>query len=554
VWLGAHEVAHHVRLVLDLDGTASSHPKGSPDIVCYELQAEVRGSRNPKGGPGQDRDHFAAPDREWAFRRGRRPRSPLSDVGRGWPPRPTEGQDTMGALKHLPSRARLAVALAALSLLPLTIFLAHLGHDRLRVRTYTVATSGRTSKVYTLGELFADAVADRSPQIRLRILETTGSSESMQLVQDGRADLAIVQSDIPAGPSVRSVMLLFPQLYHLVAAEGSGIEHVEDIRGKRVATSLPGAGSHATLLQLLRHYGMTSADLRLSAISTDEGTRAFLRGDVDAVFRNTQIGQEQMRELLSTGRARLIPFDQADAMRLSQPLLEAFTIPRGTYRPAPAVPDGDTPTVGVSTMLVARESTDPAVVREITRILFEQRSALALGEPLAAVMANPSDGNRVGLAVHPGAQSYYDREKPSFLVTYAEPMGFVLTVALLVGSWIWSLRTYLAQRGRARVDRYSREILRLTQRALDSDELPALDAVRGRLSTILNEVEGHLEHDRMPAEALQAFSVPWELAMGTVCHREFVARTVPRPGRSVTDSPPEPIALVGRTARDLLTK
>lgn len=46
----------------------------------------------------------------------------------------------------------------------------------------------------------------------------------------------------------------------------------------------------------------------------------------------------------------------------------------------------------------------------------------------------------LGPALHPGAISFYDKDKPSFLLAHADYVGLILTVRLMAGSWIWELK------------------------------------------------------------------------------------------------------------------
>lgn len=69
----------------------------------------------------------------------------------------------------------------------------------------------------------------------------------------------------------------------LVARNGTGIETVADLRGKRVATAFAST-AHYSLLAALEQAGLTAADVDLIDLQPQTSLAAWERGDVDAVY------------------------------------------------------------------------------------------------------------------------------------------------------------------------------------------------------------------------------------------------------------------------------
>ena len=57
-------------------------------------------------------------------------------------------------------------------------------------------------------------------------------------------------------------MALYSNFMHIVAADGSGIKSVADLKGKRVSTGAPGSGVEVKGLRVLEAYGLTPKDLK----------------------------------------------------------------------------------------------------------------------------------------------------------------------------------------------------------------------------------------------------------------------------------------------------
>ena len=144
------------------------------------------------------------------------------------------------------------------------------------------------------------------------------------------------------------------------------------------------------------------------------------------------IGNPSTGELLKTTNAHLIPIDQVESLQLSFPFLEATRIPKGTYDGARPIPSEDLTVVGVRAIMVAHIAVEPEVIEKITQTLFESKNELVQIYPRAATMRLPEVGQSLGLRFHAGAQAYYNQEKPSFLIEYADIIGVVVSIGVLV--------------------------------------------------------------------------------------------------------------------------
>jgi uncharacterized protein len=79
---------------------------------------------------------------------------------------------------------------------------------------------------------------------------------------------------------------------------------------------------------------------------------------------------------------------------------------------------------------------------------------------LLVQVRRPEAQAALGPALHPGALSFYDKDKPSFLLAHADYVGLILTVGLMAGSWIWELKRWM-QRQRQRTWQHKRRMLLL---------------------------------------------------------------------------------------------
>lgn len=423
-------------------------------------------------------------------------------------------------------QTKFTLPLVAVSVVAAMVFGWQWVREHQRTYNLTITTGGKDGEYHAFAEALAEVVTKHEPQIKISVIESAGSKQNMERLGNGEVELAIVQSDTPVQPSARAVAYLFPEVFHLIVLERSGIQSVADLRGKRIALMPEGSGSYDLFWVLSQHYGLTTADLQAVPLPPTEAIAALNRGEVDAFFRVIAVGSASVTDLLRTTPARLIPIDQVEAMQLSLPYLEATTIPKGTYDGGAPIPPAPLQVVGVRAILITHADVDEKVIRQITQTLFEFRNELVSLYPKAANLRLPDANTNLGMPLHPGAKSYYEQDRPSFVVEYAEPIGLLISVSLLCASGAWQFRSWLLERQKNRADMYNLEILSLVNQVQDSESLEELQQVRAQLFDILHKVVTDLDQDRISSESFQSFSFPWEVAVNSIRHREVMLRNI----------------------------
>lgn len=397
-------------------------------------------------------------------------------------------------------------------------------YNQVRVRDVVIATNEEGSQSYDYAVALAKVIRETDPRINLVVLQTLGSSDGVNLIQSGKADLTIAQADVPIGSDVRTVALLYPQIYHLVVRSDSSIQTPADLRGKRVATPAVGGGSHSSFLKVLDYYGFEEGDVTVVPIDDrDVMNASLLDGEVDAIFRATTLDSSSLHALIDTGRVRLVPFDQFDAMKLTAPSLAQYIIPRGTYRAAdPVIPEADLTAVGVPTVLYSSAGLDKSMVRSITQILFEHQNQLTALNNLGVYLATPLESKTVLPSIHVGALAYYDREKPSFFERYYNELTVLATFFPLAASAYFALRARLATLQRNRAYRYNLQIAALLAAMMSSPSATRAKQTELKLLEILEDVLNDMNEGEIDISDLQAFSFVWDKAMEAVRYREAV--------------------------------
>lgn len=316
-----------------------------------------------------------------------------------------------------------------------------------RVHVVRLATSKKGNLSNVAGNALATIVNRENPHIRLEVVETKGSSTATQLLQEGKADMAFVENNNPVVPDIRVMANVYTSIFHLIVPKDSPIKDMADLKGKRVGVPSIGGGSYIAFMTLLKYYDLKPEDFAsFENLSSKELPQAFLEGRLDAMFASDPIGIERQAVVLNSGKARLVPIDQGDSMRLTLPYIETVTIPKGAYKADPPIPSEDLQTVGIQTALLARKQVDNETAQEITRLLFDYRLELAAAASQLNTISSPLDSATLSIPVHEGALAFYNRDKPSFLQENADFVALLITVASMSLSGLMALSSRLSSK------------------------------------------------------------------------------------------------------------
>jgi uncharacterized protein len=287
----------------------------------------------------------------------------------------------------------------------------------------TSLASGAAGGVY---QPIADAIAriaKETPGLDLPLtVEATGASvANIQLLSDGKVQLALAQNDIAfyasegttlpafrgkARDNLRAIMSLYPEFVQIVATQSAGVTSVDGFRGKRVALGPEGSGTEQNALQVLDVHGLKVTDLgRADRIDTADAVTKLKAGDLDGAFFTVGAGSGLVRDLLTDGRFQLVPVSRAKVGQLltKVPFYWLDEIPGGTYPGQTAAVS--TPSLRVL-LLTTANAEEPAVYG-LTKALVDNIAALRAAHPAAARISTDTLLRVVTVPLHPGALRLY---------------------------------------------------------------------------------------------------------------------------------------------------
>ena len=378
----------------------------------------------------------------------------------------------------------------------------------------TVSAGPRGSDSYTLMSEIAQVADRHSDKIKLRVVAGRNSSVNISRLHKGIIDLATVEANTPAYSSIQLVSDLFSDYFLLISRSDSGVQHIRDLIDQRIAIPEEGSSGSRSFWSVIDHYRLPPQGFRTFSVPREQAVEKFLRGDVNSIFMVSSLRDPFLRSFLEETqlrglKLRFIPIDQANAMALKRPFLTPKEIVRGAFDGAAPLPAQDIVTPSVKRLLVAKEDANPEAITELVRVIFENRLDLLIRMPLSSSIEGDTGQGGASLAYHPGAQSFYDKDKPSFLQENAEPMALIVTVFAMLISTLLALRRSIGAKAKNRADSFNERLLEISAKARVSTNRNELQSMKYELTTVLETIVHALDNDQITEEGFQAFAFLW---------------------------------------------
>lgn len=184
-----------------------------------------------------------------------------------------------------------------LSGLILTICLVYILSACASSQVITITTGGMGGTAYKVGQSIENVLGDALPEVVIKAEAGYGDYAGCVAVEEGRADIAIVHSDIaylayggegdfadqPCG-DLRGIAAMYPSALQLVTITGSGIESISDLAGKRVSLGELSSRSYQNALHVLEANQVSVGQLTPYYLSLDAAVLAMENGELDAAF------------------------------------------------------------------------------------------------------------------------------------------------------------------------------------------------------------------------------------------------------------------------------
>jgi TRAP transporter TAXI family solute receptor len=283
----------------------------------------------------------------------------------------------------------------------------------------SVATGGTGGVYYPMGGGLAEIINNHIDGYSATAEVTGASVENMGLVATGDADLAIGLADTVQQAQtgtgrfegqqlemIRGIASLYANMVQIVTLEGSGINSLEDMRGRRVSIGAPGSGTEVNAAAILEANGLSYDDIEEQRLNFNETADALANGDIDAGFWSVGAPTSSILNLATTQSISMVSLSDAEigAAMAANPIFAQTTLPGGLYTGV----DADVAVLGVPNVLVVSSEMSDDLAYAITSAMFENIADLQAVHPAANQTTVAFTLAATPVPLHPGAIRYYE--------------------------------------------------------------------------------------------------------------------------------------------------
>jgi uncharacterized protein len=284
-----------------------------------------------------------------------------------------------------------------------------------------IATGGTGGVYYPLGGGFGNILGRELPGVTATARVTGGSVANLQLIGSGKADLCFTQVDaawdaingkdkFTSGKlPIQALVVMYPNHMHVVTVEGTGINKVEDMKGRRISTGSPGSATEVYAIRVLEAAGLAhDKDITKERLGVAESVNALKDKKIDGFFWVGGLPTASVTDLATTPNTKIKVLDIAHfTAKMNDkygPLYAEATIPAATYKGM----ERDAKNNTVWNIMAVNASTDEKLAYDLTRIMLEKRDELALVHKEALnIKPEWQTSSRAGIPWHPGALKYF---------------------------------------------------------------------------------------------------------------------------------------------------
>src|SRR5215468_8841012 len=252
-------------------------------------------------------------------------------------------------------------------------------------KTIAIATGGTGGVYYPVGGALANLLSKHLPGYQVTAEVTGGSVDNLKLIGTGQSEIGFSMADAAldalkgedkfkgAKVAVRTLMVLYPNRMHVVTIEGSGIEKMSDLKGKRVSTGSPGSATEVMAFRVIEAAGLDKdKDLKRERLGVAESVDALKDRKIDAFFWVGGLPTAAVTDLAATPSVKIKLIDHDDTVAKMNAkygeLYASDVIPVGIY------PGQDKPNkiAVVWNILVTNEKMSDEMAYNIIKTIFDK--------------------------------------------------------------------------------------------------------------------------------------------------------------------------------------
>ncbi|RUY26032.1 TAXI family TRAP transporter solute-binding subunit [Mesorhizobium sp. M7A.F.Ca.CA.004.12.1.1] len=280
-----------------------------------------------------------------------------------------------------------------------------------------VLTGGTSGVYYPLGVALSEIYGKGIEGARTQVQATKASVENLNLLQQGKGEIAFALGDsvkmaaegnAEAGfpgklDKLRGIAAIYPNYIQIVASQESGIKTLADLKGKSLSVGAPASGTELNARAIFAAAGLKYEDLgRVEYLPFAESVELIKNRQLDATLQSAGLGVASIRDLATSVPINVVAVPAEDVAKIGSPYLSGV-LPQGTYEGQ----SEDVATAAVGNFLITRADVSDEIAYQMTKLIFDHLDQLAAAHAAAKAIDQAKALDGMPVPLHPGAERYY---------------------------------------------------------------------------------------------------------------------------------------------------
>ena len=271
----------------------------------------------------------------------------------------------------------------------------------------TIATNSKDSNYYATALKYQKLLADQN--VKLNIVETSGSVENLDLLTSGEVDIAFVQGGIIEANDNQNIESLasvyYEPLWIFYKNQGYSMEYIVELISKKISIGKNGSGTQYLAIQMLVDNGITTENASLSMDTATDAKDKLLSGKIDAMFLVSSPSSEIVVDLLSDPSIELLNLKRVRAYNQKYKFLSPLVLHEGTIDLYKNLPAENKNLLATTANLVCREGLND----ELIRVFVKQIKKVHTQQSIFENQNQFPSLNHLDTSINKEAQSYFTK-------------------------------------------------------------------------------------------------------------------------------------------------
>ena len=285
-----------------------------------------------------------------------------------------------------------------------------------RTQFISIGTGGTGGIYYPYGGGVAEIWTKYVKDVRA-VAEVTGASvENVKLAHKGETVIGEVMGDVAVAGfkgmskfkgkkhDILSMAIMYPNLLQIVTLQNSGIDNIEQIKGRKISSGSPGSGTNFMAETVFKALGIPLDSYDDSRLSFTESANALRDGTIEVGVWSVGPGTSSILDLATTHDIRIISFTKAQQKKILAANKEysAVDLAGGVYRGV----DKPVPTIGVWNVMICQRWLEEDLVYNLVKALYEHQDYLLKIHPSASYTTPENAVKYSPIPLHKGTLKY----------------------------------------------------------------------------------------------------------------------------------------------------